>query len=836
MAANRSGTGVDADALLWSLPVATAVISITATGFTFARVNPAFCRLTSLSEADCIGADHRSLLGEAAGPDGDAFLKAVVESRPAQAQVSLPTAGGAPLWVDMAAAPVAALADDRLGLLTLSDVTGLRRARDEDREAAEYLAGIVRGLPGFIFSRLVRPDGTIEHYAPEWVIDPTSRRRLITRFDPLRYVHPDDHDRLREEIDRSVRLRLPVRSEYRVAGKAGGDRWYRVLATPRQAGEDLVWDGVGIDVTEDKEKEAWLESIADNIPGFLFRRVLRPDGIVEYPYITATLPRMLGLPPEAPITPGTFWLLIHPDDREMVRATVERSTRELSRAVIECRLVASDGGERWIRSYATPRRLPTGEVAWDGVAVDVTAEKEAAQRLDYLAHHDPLTGLANRARLAEWLAALVSDVRANGGSLALSTVILSGLSEINETLGSNGGDIAFKGAAGQLSELAVGGGAFVARIDGNELAIVRRDVGPEETDDFVDSLMRALSRPIPVGGALVMMEPCIGTAYFAPTALQSLDPAAVGEELMKRASMALSSAERSGPGSRVVYSTAIDHRSHHRMQLRHAMHRAIEADEFALHYQPMVDLRTGAIVGAEALIRWDHPEFGMLRPDIFIPLAEQSGIIVAMGEWVLRRALQQLRRWHDAGFCLLTMSVNVSAIQIRTPGFPEMLRRAIAAADVPPAMVEIEITEGVLLESSAEARTCLEAVRADGVSVAIDDFGAGHASFQYLRDFPIRKLKIDQMFVRQLVLNSSDAVIVQAIATLARSLGLDLVAEGIETVEQRDFLREHGCRVGQGYLFSLPLEAEDFGWMLASHATLPFLSAPPPTYPNGLHA
>jgi len=429
---------------------------------------------------------------------------------------------------------------------------------------------------------------------------------------------------------------------------------------------------------------------------------------------------------------------------------------------------------------------------------------------------------------------MVSDVRANGGSIALLAVILSGLAEINETLGPNDGDIAFKGAATRLSEFA-GGGAFVARIDGNEMAIVRSNADSDEPDGFIDRLMRALSRPIPVGGSLVMMEPCIGTAIFTAGEFTALDPAGVGVELMKRASMALSSAQRSGPGSRVTYSTAIDHRSHHRMQLRHALHRAIEADEFELHYQPMVDLRTGGIVGAEALIRWSHPDFGMLRPDIFIPLAEQSGIIIAMGEWVLYEAFRQLSRWHEAGHADLTMSVNVSAVQIRTPGFPEMLRRAIAAANVAPAMVEIEITEGVLLESSAEARKCLEAVRAEGVSIAIDDFGAGHASFQYLRDFPIGKLKIDQMFVRQLALNSSDAVIVQAIATLARSLALDLVAEGIETVEQRDFVREHGCRVGQGYLFSVPLEAEDFGWMLANHPPFPSFSPPPPGRPDGLN-
>lgn len=811
-----------------------AVISVTEGGFALSRVNPAFCSLTGLSEDECSGAGHGRLLGETAGPELDAFLAAVAFRRPASIHLSLPVGGDAPISVEMAAAPLAGVADDRLGILTLTDVTALRRASDADREAAEYLAGVIRGLPGFVFSRLVRPDGTVEHSAPEWAIDPQSRGRLNTRFDPLRHVHPDDHARLREDIERSVALRAPVRSDYRIVGAKGGDRWYRVRATPRASGEDLIWDGVGIDVTEDKEKEAWLESIVENIPGFLFRRVLHPDGRMEYPYVTPTLARMLGVEDDLEPTVEDFWRLIHPEDRAHVVEEVERSTRELSRTVVECRLVGTDGGERWIRSYATPRRLNTGEVAWDGIAVDVTAEKEAAQRLDYLAHYDLLTGLANRARLGERLTAMVTDVRAKGGSIGMSAVILSGLSEINETLGPNDGDTAFKGAAARLSELAVGGDAFAARIDGNELAIIRRDADPLENDGFTNTLMGAMSRPIPVGGSLVMIEPCIGTAFFTAGELTELDPAGVGEELMKRASMALSSAERSGPGTCVVYSTDIDHRSQHRMQLRHALHRAIEADEFELHYQPMVDLRTGGIVGAEALIRWSHPEFGILRPDIFIPLAEQSGIIIAMGEWVVRKALSQLKQWHDAGHRHLTMSVNVSAIQIRTPGFPDMLRRAIAAADVLPEAVEVEITEGVLLDRSSEARACLEAVRGLGITIAIDDFGAGHASFQYLRDFPIQKLKIDQMFVRQLVLNSSDAIIIQAIATLARSLSLDLVAEGVETLEQRDFLREHGCGTGQGYLFSLPLQSEDFDWLLASQAVLPLTLARPAHASQGL--
>jgi EAL domain-containing protein (putative c-di-GMP-specific phosphodiesterase class I) len=253
------------------------------------------------------------------------------------------------------------------------------------------------------------------------------------------------------------------------------------------------------------------------------------------------------------------------------------------------------------------------------------------------------------------------------------------------------------------------------------------------------------------------------------------------------------------------------------------MRHAIQHDQFELHYQPLVDLKSGRIVSAEALIRWQHPELGLLRPERFISLAEESGLMGALGEWVMHRAMVQMKEWESKGLAPPNIAINISGVQIKAPHFIETVKRALAETGADAQRFELELTEGVLVERSLETASVLGELRMLGFALVIDDFGAGHSNFQYLRNFPVNKLKIDQIFVRQLVADSNDALIISAIASLARSLKLGLVAEGIETTEQREFLRDQGCPIGQGYFFSLPLAPEDFGWMIANDVVLPMI-------------
>jgi EAL domain-containing protein (putative c-di-GMP-specific phosphodiesterase class I) len=255
------------------------------------------------------------------------------------------------------------------------------------------------------------------------------------------------------------------------------------------------------------------------------------------------------------------------------------------------------------------------------------------------------------------------------------------------------------------------------------------------------------------------------------------------------------------------------------------MREAIDKDQFELHYQPLVDLQSSRIVSAEALVRWQHPQLGLLRPDLFIALAEESGLIGPLGEWVMRTAMRQMMTWVSEGLASPTIALNISSVQLKMPDFIETVRRALAETGADARKFDLELTEGILLELSPHILSVLAELKLLGFELVIDDFGAGHSSLQYLRNFPIDKLKIDQVFVRQLIAGSSDALIIRAITSLAQSLEIGLVAEGIETIEQRDFLRDQGCTTGQGYFFSLPLPAEDLAWLIKQKSVLPISSA-----------
>ena len=334
-------------------------------------------------------------------------------------------------------------------------------------------------------------------------------------------------------------------------------------------------------------------------------------------------------------------------------------------------------------------------------------------------------------------------------------------------------------------------------------------------------MARTVSYPMLVDGQECAVQACIGIATTRGEGDLAAVPAAERPaELLKRAHLALYIAKQDGAGLCRIYSPEFDDRVRNRVTLRQSLQRAISQSQFQLHYQPVVDLDSGRIVGAEALVRWLHPELGVQRPDVFIPFAESSGLIVPLGQWVMKQAMQQVRAWASQGLQAPRIAINLSSVQLSRPGFIAAVKQALHETGADPRQLEFELTEGVFLEGSNETFQQLNALRAMGFELALDDFGTGHSTFKYLRDFPVQKIKIDQTFVRQLVIDSSDASIVRAIIAVSRSLGLSVVAEGIETALQRDFLRDEGCKIGQGYLYSMPLVAEDFGWLLQSGMAL----------------
>jgi EAL domain-containing protein (putative c-di-GMP-specific phosphodiesterase class I) len=322
-----------------------------------------------------------------------------------------------------------------------------------------------------------------------------------------------------------------------------------------------------------------------------------------------------------------------------------------------------------------------------------------------------------------------------------------------------------------------------------------------------------------IGEHETSIQVCVGTAQYPFAGGNRQAAAEAAEELIKQSNLALADAKRAGGATFRLYSQRLDDRDRNGTMLRQSMRRALDEQQFVLHYHPIVDLTTGEILGAEALVRWRHPILGMQRPDLFIPEAESSGLIVPLGAWVLRTALLELQAWQKLSARALRVAVNVSAVQLLDPNFLAMIDTALAETGADPTMIDLELTESVFIDTSA--LSVLNALQQRGCRLAVDDFGTGYASFRYLQTLPVSAVKIDQTFVRHMVIDSSDASIIRAIVTVAKSLKLEVVAEGIETPMQRNFLRDEGCQVGQGYLFSLPLEAVDFRWLLESKVTLP---------------
>ena len=429
---------------------------------------------------------------------------------------------------------------------------------------------------------------------------------------------------------------------------------------------------------------------------------------------------------------------------------------------------------------------------------------EAANRqLRHLTTHDSLTGLPNRVLLDDRLAQAMAHADRDQRSFALLVCDLDRFKLINDSLGHRAGDELLQEVARRLSGMARSGDT-VARFGGDEFVIVGGAL--LDADDamlLAARTVEALQPPVRIAGIDVHPSPSIGIALYP-------DDGTSVEVLLAHADAAMHVAKQQGRGGVKRYAPGMHAGTEVRVQLESELHQAIDLKQFALHYQPKVDTRSGVARSAEALIRWLHPERGLVSPADFIPVAEECGLIAAIGEWVIREACRQARAWQDEGVPALRVSVNLSASQFRDRGLVATIRRALDDAGLDARFLEVELTESAVMTDPEESVAILEQVSAMGVLVSVDDFGTGYSSMSYLRRFPIDKLKIDRVFINDIASRPADASIVRAIVSLAHSLNLKVVAEGVETAEQLDFLRAAGCDEYQGYHFSRPLPADDF--------------------------
>jgi diguanylate cyclase (GGDEF)-like protein/PAS domain S-box-containing protein len=499
--------------------------------------------------------------------------------------------------------------------------------------------------------------------------------------------------------------------------------------------------------------------------------------------------------------------VIHPEDQPRVR---EMRARLLDQGATtqEYRIVRPDGDVRWVEERAKTVRDRDGHLLRiDGVASDISEHKAYEDHIGFLANHDALTNLANRNLLSDRIGQAILHARRAGRMLALLFLDLDRFKDVNDCFGHSVGDALLKAVADRIRKL-VREGDTVARQGGDEFIILFTNFQYQQ--DIVNvaaKLIHALSEPFLIEGHELHMSASIGATVFpgdgddAPTLLRNADTA------MYRAK------EERGNAFQ-FYSQEMSEQAIERSRLESALRQAIERKEFEVFYQPQVDIATGQIRGVEALIRWHRPGFGMIPPVRFVPLAEETGLIVPIGEWVLRTACAQNKAWQDAGLPACCVSVNLSARQFKQPDLADMVAAVLRETGLEPQYLDLELTESLVMSGAEQFISKLQALNAMGVQLSIDDFGTGYSSLSYLKRFPINTLKIDQSFVRDIVTDVDDAAITRSVISLGHSLNLKVIAEGVETDAQLAYLRRHGCDKMQGYLFSRPVPAMEFAQML----------------------
>jgi diguanylate cyclase (GGDEF)-like protein/PAS domain S-box-containing protein len=630
--------------------------------------------------------------------------------------------------------------------------------------------------------------------------------------------------------------------EQRVVRSDGKLRWLRVSGSvfdPADAQAGSVWlaeDFTATREAEERARQAFEEQqlIFDNAAvGILFAR----DRTVQR--CNSRHAEIFGYQPEELAGRSTRVFYLNEADYQRHGAEVALVVRAGGTYVGETRVRHRDGHPFWVRATGRQVASPAGSIDLIWIFEDVTerhqAEEallrahedleqrvvertaelanansqlqeevfermQAEQRIWHIAHHDGLTGLPNRTLLHDRLQQALAQAQRSGQRVAVMFLDLDRFKAVNDTLGHAVGDELLKHVAQRLTGV-VRAVDTVSRLGGDEFVIVLHEIySPDDAAQVSEKILGALVPAATIDGHRLRVTPSIGISLFPDD----------GDEvfaLMKNADTAMYHAKAAGRNNYQFFARRMNEQAAHLFAVENRLRQAIEGRALLLHYQPLIDWPRRCVCGMEALLRWNDPESGMIAPGDFIPIAEETGLIIPIGEFVLGEALRQNRVWQQQGRPLLPVSVNLSPRQFRQKDLVDTLRRILADTGQPARLLELEITESTLMHDVDETRAKLQEISAMGVHLAIDDFGTGYSSLSYLKRFPVHKLKVDQSFVRDLKVDPEDAAIVSAIIGLARSLGLDLLAEGVETQEQLEVLRGLGCGKFQGYLFSPPLPA-----------------------------
>ncbi|MFQ5678163.1 MAG: EAL domain-containing protein [Gemmatimonadota bacterium] len=565
---------------------------------------------------------------------------------------------------------------------------------------------------------------------------------------------------------------------------------------------------VGQDITEHRRAEVALEE-QENLYRLLAHNssdlvaLHSPDGRFEY--VSPSCEPLLGCSPEELLGKDLFQVS-HSDDWKGVQtALVATGAGRPSR--LSYRLRGSTGEYVWMETLLRPIRDDRGEITQLlSSSRDISERKTFEEQLRFQALHEPLTGLPNRTLFLDRLNQALARSRRQGNSVAVMFMDLDRFKVINDSLGHAAGDRLLAAVARRIQAV-VREADTVARLGGDEFGILLEfNIAQRDVGKVAERVLEQLRPPFTFAGTDVFVNGSVGIAFSTPETESA-------EDLLRYADVAMYRAKEAGSGNYRIYDPDVDSQATRRLEMETALRRALEREQLFLLYQPIVELASGRVSGVEALIRWRHPEWGLVGPDEFIPLAEETGLIIPIGNWVLERACREVRQLERdlAGLVpTLSVSVNLSVRQFETSELDEVLARVLAAHEAEPELLHLEITETELIQNTGRIRQLKE----QGVRVSVDDFGTGYSSLAYLKDLPVDELKVDRSFVNGLAENPHDAAIVETVVTLAKALGLDVTAEGVETADQLARLRALGCRRGQGFHFARPSSLEELRALL----------------------
>lgn len=639
----------------------------------------------------------------------------------------------------------------------------------------------------------------------------TCKGTRVPKYEDLfKMIYPEDRATFNDLFQRTKQSGVKMDLEYRIQTPDQTIIIVHVRAIPKKnANGDIVRIiGVLYDISEQviienrlKETEIRFNTIAENLDVGIWSMNYVTKELV---YASPGLAMLTGYTPTEFLSETIRWKdLVHPEDL----ADFLKSQSKLIQGLYhEYRIIDASGEVKWMEDKVFPIVNSEGHIVrLDGIVQDITERKRTEEEIHFLAYHDYLTQLPNRRMFDQKLEQVISDYQGRSDRFALFYLDMDRFKLANDTLGHEIGDLLLRKIAKRLSSAA--GDNEVFRMGGDEFTIIQTNLDRKRPRALAKEILSEINRPFYIDGYEIHLTTSIGIGIF-PDDESSL------KKLKMNADAALYRAKELGKNNVQFSNKTFNRESYKRFQMENDLRKALLKQEFVLHYQSRVDAQTGEIVGAEALIRWNHPKLGLVSPAEFIPVAEETGFINEMSEWIVEQVCKQLSDWRAKGYSLVPISINLSAKTLMKVDLVKKIMAMLADYSISPSLIEIEITEESLIKNEGTAMATIQSLRELGFVIALDDFGTGYSSIGYLKKFKVDVIKIDRSFIKDIHENNEDSAIVQSIILLAKGLGLKIVAEGVETEKQWHLLQSLKCHFIQGYLFSKPQPAEEFVLLL----------------------